>query len=392
MITEEIYKDEREIIKVIAVLCANQATGILKNNQVIFNVKFKEIKSDQIFFSQVESNNKNYNLAYFKMTNMDAEVTLGGNIYLFSAIPMSEKSISTPSEIRSHPKRKYPRIKVSGNPLISKMYTNISMKVVDPNIQDEELSKKIHLIINTIESNLMRSENYDLAKITLFDGTEKSILVKILKKYKKPFVVFDTNNFKIKDEMVLTYEDYIKQASEEGINIKDIMAQLDKIKEFYIKNKIRSEALVPLIFEDEVIGQIRVASLSGPIAKANVLRLNNLSIKAVEDLFVKCSFELSSKEPQILIDLSVGGARVIITEETMYKYIRLLKRIYMQIVFPDETVLKTMATIVNIYDDTPEGYKVIGVKFSSNMDWKDKQKLEEFINSVLRLENKELLA
>jgi hypothetical protein len=48
-----------------------------------------------------------------------------------------------------------------------------------------------------------------------------------------------------------------------------------------------------------------------------------------------------------------------------------------------------MATIINVYDDTPEGYKVVGVKFSANIDWRDKDKLNEFIQSVLRLQDSE---
>ena len=48
--------------------------------------------------------------------------------------------------------------------------------------------------------------------------------------------------------------------------------------------------------------------------------------------------------------------------------------------------------IVNLYGDSDEGYKIIGVKFSSNLDWKDKQKLDEFIQSVMRLQNTEYLA
>ncbi len=52
-------------------------------------------------------------------------------------------------------------------------------------------------------------------------------------------------------------------------------------------------------------------------------------------------------------------------------------------------MIKCMATIINVYDDTPEGYKVVGVKFSANIDWRDKDKLNEFIQSVLRLQDSE---
>ncbi len=392
MITEEIYRDEKEIIKVISIICANQAMGVFKDRDIQFNVRFKEYRNGQIQLGNIESSKVGLNLDSYMMRPMEAEVNLGASIYLFTAIPVTAKSISMPEEIRSHPKRKNVRIKVSGNPFISKMYALVSVKVVDPTIQDEELSKKIHLIMNTIESTLVRSENYDIAKISLYDGTEKSTVAKLIKKYQKPFVVFDTTNLSIKDETILSYEEYVKFLSEEGANFNDILSQLDKIKEFYQKNKIKSEAVVPLIFEEEVIGQIRVVSLKEQILKPNVMRLNTLSLNAVDNLFTKCSFEVVSKEPQTMLDMGVNGAKFMITEPDLYKYVRLMRRIYLQLYFPDETVIKTMATIVNVYDDTIDGYKVIGVKFSMNIDWKDKNKLDEFIQSVVRLQKNDYLA
>lgn len=388
MITEEIYQDEKEIMKVMSIMCANGATAIMKDHDVKFNVRCKEIKNGQIFFSQVEASKPGVTLDNFNMRMLDSEVSLGGNIYLFTAVPTSARSISIPDTIKSHPKRKFTRIKISGNPFINKMYCMLSVKVVDPGIQDEELSKKIHLIMNTIESTLIRSENYDIAKISLFDGTEKSTIVKILKKFQKPFVVFETSNLPLKGENVLTYEDYVKYLSEEGTNHNEIVGQLNKIKEFYLKNKIKSEAVVPLVFEEEVIGQIRVVSLKSTISKPNVLRLNSLALNAVDNLFTRCAFEVVSKEPQILLDMGVNGAKIMVTEPDLFKYVRVMRRVYMQIFFPDETVIKTMATVANLYDDTPEGYKVIGVKFSSNIDWKDKNKLDEFIQSVVRLQDR----
>ncbi len=391
MITEEIYRDEREISKVMALMCANGATGILSDQDVKFNVRFKELKNDQVILSSIEPSKAGLLFESYKMRPMDAEVTLGGNVYLFTAVPLSNKAMALPEQIKSHPKRKSTRIKVAGNPFISKMYCMLSLKVVDPTIQDEELSKKIHLILNTIESTLVRSENYDIAKISLFDGTEKSTIVKIIKKFQKPFIVFDSGNLSKKDESVLTYEDYVKFLSEEGANFTDILEQLDKIKEFYQKNRIKSEAVVPLVFEEEVIGQIRVVSLKDQINKTHVLRLNSLALNAVDNLFTKCAFEVVSKEPQTIIDVCVGGGKLMATDPDLYKYIRLMRRIYMQIHFPDETVIKTMATIVNLYDDTAEGYKILGVKFSANMDWKDKTKLDEFIQSVVRLQNNDFI-
>ncbi len=392
MITEELLKEEKEITKIIAIMCANGSTGFLTDRDNKFNVRFREIRNGQVIFSKVESNRADLTFESYNMRPLDAEITLGASVYLFTAVPVGPKSISLPETIKSHPKRKAVRIKIMGNSLIQNMYTLMSIKVVDPTIKDEELSRKIHLIMNTIESTLVRSENYDIAKITLFDGTEKSTIIRLIKRFQKPFVVFDTTNISQKEETVLTYEDFVKTLSEEGSHFNEILSQMDKIKEFYQKNQIKSEAIVPLIFEEEVIGQIKVVSLKDHISRPNVIRLNNLAINAVENFFTKCAFEIVSKTPQSIIDLGTSGAKIIVSELDFYKYIRLMKRIYLQLYFPDQTIIKTMSTIVNLYDNTIEGYRQIGVKFSGNMDWKDKTKLDEFIQSVIRLQNSELIA
>jgi hypothetical protein len=392
MITEELLKEEKEITKIIAIMCANGTTGLLADRENKFNVRFREIKNGQVVFSKVESNKPDLSFESYNMRPLEAEITLGSSVYLFTAVPMGPKSISIPEMVKSHPKRKAVRIKIANNSFIQNMYSLLSVKVVDPTIQDEELSRKIHLIMNTIESTLVRSENYDIAKITLFDGTEKSAIVRLIKRFQKPFVVFDTKNLSQKEETVLTYENFVKTLSEEGSNFNEILSQLDKIKEFYQKNNIKSEAIVPLIFEEEVIGQIKVVSVKENISRPNVIRLNNLAINAVDNLFTKCAFEIVSKTPQTIMDMGVAGAKIIVSEADFYKYVRLMKRLYLQLYFPDKTIIKTMSTIVNLYDDTLEGYKLIGVKFSGNMDWKDKNKLDEFIQSVIRLQNSEMIA
>ncbi len=384
-LTEAIYQDEREIFKHFSIFCSNKVKIILRDRNTEFEATCKECKNGEVFFSSV-TNPNGLSLESYRMRPLEAEISFGSDTFLFIAYPTSGNSISLPDVLRSHPKRRYPRIMVQGNPRISKMYTIVSVRVVDPSIEDEELAKKIHLILSTIESNLVRSENYAMAKVTLYDGTEKSVIVQMLKEYKKPFVVFNTSNLTIKDENFLSYENYVKFMLEKGANRDAIMAQLDKIKDFYVKNAIKSEIIVPLIFEEETIGQIRVVTQKDYINKSHVIRLNSLAINAIDNLFTKCAFEVVAKEPQPVVDLGVMGIKILVTDPDLYKYIRLGRRVYIQLYFPDDTMIKTMATIVNIYDETPEGFKPIGVKLSSNLDWKDKRKLEEFIQSVIRLE------
>jgi len=384
-VTEAIYQDEREIFKHFSIFCSNKAKVFLRDRNVEFEATFKECKNGEVFLSSVVNAN-GLSLENYRMRPLDAEVSFGSDTFLFVAYPTSANSFSLPDVLRSHPKRRYPRITVIGNPYISKMYTIVTVRVVDPSIEDNELAQKIHLILSTIESNLVRSENYSMAKVTLYDGSEKSVIVQMLREYKRPFVVFNTGNLTIKDENFLSYENYVKFMMEKGASRDAIMAQLDKIKDFYVKNAIKSEIIVPLIFEEEVIGQIRVVTQKDYINKSHVIRLNSLAVNAIDNLFTKCAFEVVAKEPQPVIDLGVMGIKILVTDPDLYRYIRLGRRVYVQLYFPDDTVIKTMATIVNVYDPTPEGHQPIGVKLSSNLDWKDKRKLEEFIQSVIRLE------
>ncbi len=387
MITEELYDNEKEVSRVISLFCSNQIQATLSDQGVEFSVRLKDIRNGEIQISQVTTDTPGADFNDYIMRPLSGEVALGTSIYLFDTIPVSKTALGLPDVIRAHPKRKHARIKVRNNQFVSNMYSVISMKVVDFTIQDEELAKKIHLIISTIESHLTRSENFDMAKVTLFDGTEKNIITRLIKKMKKPFIVFDSKDFKIKDDLFLSYTDYIKYLSEEGYDIKNIMGQLDKVKEFYLANNIKSEAIVPLVFEDEAIGQIRVVSMKEKIGSPQARRLVTLSQNAVENLFDKCSFEIVSKQPQEIIDLSVGGGKFLLTANDMFKYVRQMKRLYLQIHFPDESVIKTMATIVNTYDhESTADTRTIGIKFSANIDWRDKNKLNEFISSVMRLE------
>ncbi len=316
----------------------------------------------------------------------EVQVNFGQNTFIFYSDVIAENLLSIPNFIVAHPKRKYRRIKVFGNPLIKKMYALVSMKVVDLNIKNEDIVKKIKLILSTIESHLRRSENYDVAKITLFDGTEKNVITELIKQSKKPFAVLNTRDFKVKHPSFLSYEDYIKKLNEKGYELKAIMAHLDKIKDYYSTKGIKGEVIVPLIMDEEVVGQIRVMSLKEPLTVAHVKRLIQTADTAVSKLLEQGSFELVTKEPQIVNDLSVGGIGLTISEKEMYKYIRPMKRIFIQLFFPDDTHIKSMATIVNIYTDPGVEPVRIGAKFSENMDHKDRQKLQEFINSIIQLE------
>jgi len=61
---------------------------------------------------------------------------------------------------------------------------------------------------------------------------------------------------------------------------------------------------------------------------------------------------------------------------------------FCQIFFPDKTYVKVLAAVVNIYARVSDEIVDVGLKFSANIDWKDKVKIENFINSILDLERK----
>ncbi len=389
MITEEIIDSQDRVSKILQYFIeTNSSFTITTDNGIKITCRPKSYDGSRIELKDVEVVTQNAKLEECVGREGEVETVYGSNTARFDVIFVEPSVVKSPYRIIIHPRRKYSRVKVKGNPLVSDMYCIVSMKVIDPSIKDSSLQQKIDAILKTVESNLKRSENYDFAKVMLFDGTEKGVVYQLVKKYKKPFVVMDTSNIKLKEDFVLTYEDYIKFLAQAGKSYSEISQQIDEIRGFYISNKIISEAIVPIFFDEEVIGIMRVVSKRTRLSAGNVKRLQSISQTASLKLETEGSFEVITKDPQEIIDISLGGMRVIILDDIMTKYVRLGKRLFVQMYFPDKSAIKTLAAVMNIYGKPMENMVDIGVKFSSNMDWKDKTKLENFINSIIELERK----
>lgn len=389
MITEEIIEEYDRIEKILQYVKENNIILFARSdNGISFSSKVRSITPNKIEVSDLNVITGNSTIEECFGVNSLFEVSYGANTVKFESKMIDKTSIVFPSRLIMHPKRKYVRIAVKGNPLITGMYSILSMKVIDPTIKDSTLQQKIDAILKTIESTVRRSENFDFAKVMLFDGSEKGIIYTLIKLQKKPFVVFDTSNMKIKEDFVLTYEDYIKYLSQTGKTFSEISKSLDEIKQFYVSNKILSEAVVPIFFDEDVIGIIRVASRSQKMSAGVVKRLISLSQNASLKLETEGSFEIITKDQQEIVDISVGGMRVIIRDNIFPKYIRLGKRVFCQVFFPDTTHIKTLASVANVYGKIEDTLVDVGLKFSANMDWRDKTKLDNFVNSIIDLERK----
>lgn len=389
MITEEIIQDFTRIQKILQYFKENKIPlSIRTDNGISLVAVISDLSNNVILLKDVSVITGNSSIEECIGVNSLAEAPYGANTVKFDTSLIDRSSLRFPQKLVMHPKRKYTRIPVRDNVLISNMYSILSMKVIDPTIKDSSLQQKIDAILRTVESNVRRSENYDFAKVILFDGSEKSGLYYMVKQMKKPFAVFDTSNIKIKEDFVLTYEDYIKFMAQIGKSYSEISKSIDDIRKFYTDNRILSEAVVPIIFDEEVIGIIRVMSRHHKLTAGMVKRLLSASQNASLKLETEGSFEIITKENQEIIDISVGGMRVVIRDPMFPKYIRLGKRLFCQIYFPDNTSVKTLSSVANIYGKAGDELVDVGLKFSQNMDWKDRNKLENFINSILDLERK----
>ncbi|MGC8766466.1 MAG: DUF1577 domain-containing protein [Brevinematia bacterium] len=389
MVTEERLEDFERIAKILSYIKTNKTLVNLKTkNGIWVTANVDNFSSMDIVLSNINVVTSNSSISECLGVEAEFEGSYGANTIRFDTEFIKENVIKFPQIAIMHAKRKYPRIAVKNNPLISGMNVVFSMKVIDPTIKDSTLSQKIEAIIKTIESNIRRSENYDFARVFLFDGSEKSAIYSLIKMVKKPFVVFDTSNIKIKEDFVLTYEDYIKFLAQSGKSYTEISNSVEEIKSFYQSNKILSEAIVPIFFDEEVIGVIRVLSKTQKLSSGMIKRLISVSQNASLKLETEGSFEIITKEPQEIIDISVGGIRSIIRDELFNKYIRLGKRVFCQIYFPDNTTIKTLSSVANVYSRIENEIVDLGLKFSANMDWKDRNKLENFVNSIIDLEKK----
>lgn len=389
MITEEIIEDFTRIQKILQYFKENKTPlSIRTDNGISLISVISDFSSNVILLKDISVITGNSSLEECIGVNSLAEAPYGANTVKFDTSLIDKSSLRFPLKILMHPKRKYVRIPVRDNVLITNMHAILSMKVIDPTIKDSTLQQKIDAILKTIESSVRRSENYDFAKVMLFDGSEKDGLYYIVKQMKKPFAVFDTSNIKIKEDFVLTYEDYIRFMAQTGKSYSEISKSIDDIKKFYTDNRILGEAIVPIMFDEEVIGIIRVMSRNQKLTAGMIKRLMSISQNASLKLETEGSFEIITKENQEIIDISVGGMRVLIRDPVFPKYVRLGKRLFCQIYFPDNTFIKTLSSVANIYGRAGDELIDVGLKFSQNMDWKDRNKLENFINSILDLERK----
>lgn len=389
MITEEIVEDFERIGKILQYLKENKAIVFIKtDNGISVTSVIDDFSPEVINLKDVSVITGNSSIDECVGVVSLAEAGYGANTVKFDTVFLDKSVIKFPQRLIMHPKRKYVRIAVKGNPLITNMNSIISMKVIDPTIKDKTLQEKIDAILKTIESNVRRSENYDFAKVMLFDGSEKSVVYNLVKLYRKPFVVLDTGNIKLKEESILTYEDFIKFLAQSGKSYSDISRSVEEIKQFYVANRVLSEAVVPIFFDEDVIGIIRVMSKTQKLSMGMVKRLIGVSQTASLKLETEGAFEIITKEPQEIVDISVGGMRVVIRDPLFSKYIRMGRRVFCQIYFPDTTFIKTLASVANIYGKVEDTLIDVGLKFSMNMDWKDKTKLENFVNSIIDLERK----
>ncbi|MEN2998231.1 MAG: DUF1577 domain-containing protein [Brevinematia bacterium] len=389
MITEEIIEDQGRIEKILSYLKENKSTLSLKtNNGIVVSFAISDFSANIINIKEVTVITGNSSIEECIGVGALVEAGYGANTVKFDSVLLDKTVLKFPYRLIMHPKRKYVRIDVKGNPLITNMYTILSMKVIDPTIKDSTLQQKIDAILKTIESNIRRSENYDFAKVMLFDGSEKSVIYHLVRLHKKPFAVFDTSNIKIKEDFVVSYEDYIKFLSQAGKSYSEISKSIDEIRQFYIENRIISEAVVPIMFDEEAIGVIRVMSKTQKLSPGMIKRLVGVSQNASLKLETEGAFEIITRDRQEIMDISVGGMRVVIKDPIFPKYTRLGKRVFCQVYFPDTTSIKTLASVANIYGRVEDTLVDVGLKFSSNIDWKDKTKLENFVNSIIDLERK----
>jgi hypothetical protein len=240
--------------------------------------------------------------------------------------------------------------------------TNFKLSKHTIEISDFKIPTGIKVIIEQFQSQQQKLG--DIVKVDVFSGGDA--ILDHVKKTGKNVLVEDAAN---PDSYRPVNDDFI-----------DLVSLLDDEFDQYVKKNVergyKSLVAVPVVYLTESGGSIpfayiQVISKSGPLSLDDVLEIKELSINLVSR--IRDANTLLVPVHQDILEISMGGARIMLTDENLKKYVMHTRGFIFDIVFKLQAPITIYGEIRHMYTNGA-GNLFVGVDFAGNSSRKDEMK------------------
>jgi hypothetical protein len=206
----------------------------------------------------------------------------------------------------------------------------------------------------------------DQVKVDVFSSEDKDVLLKSIRKTGNMLYIKD-----VSDQASFT------PLTEDFVDISDVLGHdLPRLMRYYSDKGYKSHIIVPIIYLTEdsrslPFAYIQLLSKTEHFEIDKVLELKDLSFKLVDRIRDSNTTLLSVR--QEIVDISRGGAKLRITEETIRKNIQKARGFIFDIVFKLQAPITMYGDIKSTLVD-PSGDLFVGVDFEGNSSRKDEIK------------------
>ena len=390
-----IISDRREVLWVVTykqrkqrnfdgVITNDDAVSLLKNNfrnkklHIKYSIEKREAKINEFLDDNM----------LMIVTDPDYipgdDITLYGLLDKYFEIDFKVKEVRGPGyfkcSVESMRKasfgRKDLRFKVSSEKVIATNF-KISKHTID--ISDFKIPTTIKVIIEQFQSQ--NAKLGDIVKIDVFQSGNE--LLDYIKKSGKTLFVEDCAN----------PESYTP-LNEDFVDLRDIYGDdLNRVMKRSVERGYKSIITSPVVYITESsqsvpFAYVQVITKKDALSMVNVLEIKELGFNLV-DRIRDANTMLISVHQQIL-DISMGGAKLLITDENLKKYIKHSKGFIFDIVFKLQAPITMYGEIKYTFaDDTNNLY--VGVDFAGNSSRKDELKRFYSVIKPMEIEYKNKL-
>lgn len=270
------------------------------------------------------------------------------------------------------------RFKVTSDDVYATNF-RISKQTID--VTNFNIPTSIKVILEQFQSANARLG--DIIKVDVFDTSSSNSLLGIIKKTGKTLFVSDT-----------AVVDSYKAMNPDFIDLVEIYGRdIDQYIKKNIERGYKSLLIVPIIYITENMtsvpfGYIQLISKSAVFDIVKVLELKELTFKLVDRIRDANTMFLPTH--QDILDVSRGGAKLLISDDTLKMYILKAKGFIFDIVFKLQAPITIYGEIKVSYIDE-SGNINVGLDFEGNSSRKDEMKRFYAILKPMEIEYKSRL-